>query len=305
MQTKMSLAVIGLMVLSSQVQARTCNQSVIRGMSYFMNEYNANVAKCVRGPTGPACETICSAVDSIPEEFFGGQNQSQNQQQLKCPELPPISQPPQQVRCPELPQAPVCPPSSVVERCSQGEADRIYRSAQEDTIRRLKKDLLVEGRVTARGFAENPDLCIKNAHRKASQDIRQAEVDCERQLTSGLSTRCDEAGVRIVQNPIKVLPYRGEGKYKEERRGKTPEVCKRDAQSKAARNAIEACQQETGVACQLQREPTQATFREKEERRYGLVGPKDTYYICESDALAMPINVGFTCAVEVYTRIEL
>lgn len=59
------------------------------------------------------------------------------------------------------------------------------------------------------------------------------------------------------------------------------------------------------MPCQLQREPTPATFREKEERRYGIAGPKDTYYICESQAEAMPINVGYVCAVEVYTRIDL
>lgn len=169
--------------------AQVCNQSSIKEMSYFMSVYNTNVGKCVVGPAGPACNAICEAVDSMPKELFVSQAQ------------PPPSQPP--VRCPEVPSSP-----TVVERCNQNELDRVYRSAQEDTIRRLKKDLMIEGRVSARGFAQNPDLCVKEAHRKASRDIRQAQLDCERQLTSGLSTRCDEAGMRIVQNPVKVMPYK-------------------------------------------------------------------------------------------------
>lgn len=135
------ILVMGLMFLSSgSVMSQVCNQNSIREMSYFMSVYNANVSKCVVGPAGPACKAICDATGSMPSKVFSSSYQEPSLP-VDCPQIQPV-------RCPD-PQ-----PSRIVERCNQSEIDRVFRSAQEDTIRRLKKDLMIEGRVSARGFLQ-------------------------------------------------------------------------------------------------------------------------------------------------------
>lgn len=63
--------------------------------------------------------------------------------------------------------------------------------------------------------------------------------------------------------------------------------CRNRAASYAEREAVERCQKEYAVRCQITRRGY-ADHREERRRRYGLFGPKENFQVCRGSAEAAP-----------------
>ncbi|GIL18344.1 MAG: hypothetical protein BroJett040_20950 [Oligoflexia bacterium] len=185
--------------------------------------------------------------------------------------------------------------------CNPEEVRQISYEVERATLDKVRRDMMAEGAVRASAVGMDDRDCLRQATDRANYSRQEAINQCVSRTTYFRS--CDIQQTRVIQPPQTIQPIITQGLVDE--RDITEQNCMAGAQNRAVENALRSCQQQFGMGCRLVSGPTQATHRTEKRRRYGIVGPKDEYHICESMAQALPDgHARVQCAVEIVAKVR-
>lgn len=186
--------------------------------------------------------------------------------------------------------------------CAPGEADSIYRQAESNTLDRVRQDMRVEGRVSASALGYDDQDCLRQAYERANYRRQEAIDSCVSQTRYFHS--CEIVDRRPVGAPQRIIPIMSSGHVDERKIDENN--CRISAQNQAIQNALSRCQSQFGTQCRIASGPSTASHRTETRRRYGIVGPKEEYHICDSQAEAIPdSNLQTQCAIELVAKVRL
>lgn len=183
--------------------------------------------------------------------------------------------------------------------CNPSDIELAKRDAERETLRRIRQDFGVEGTARAAAVGSTEQDCLNNANLKAQGRASDAIGQCNSRTT--YFKNCEISGNRVVEVPQKFYGIKGIGAIDEKKIDET--LCKRKAEQMAQDYALSECRKISGTECRISSGPTSATYQTKQRRRYGIMGPKETYHICNSTAEALPdSSAQFRCTVEVFAK---
>lgn len=183
------------------------------------------------------------------------------------------------------------PPPNV---CSHEQLRRAEEIGEHRTLERVRSDLSAMGSAQVTAAGPDDESCYRLAESRSSSYQRTAIDQCNSQAT--YFKGCEYTGVRrlstwrigatVTTSQIKV------GKDEDH-------ICRSSAEAKAEREAVDQCERENGVSCQLTARAYNTTYRQDKE---GVINRKEVRY-CGSTAEAYPTgNISVKCSVEVQAR---
>lgn len=190
------------------------------------------------------------------------------------------------------------PPSS---QCSAEELNAASRAAEEATLSRVNQDLLAQGVIRVSGTGADEQDCLRNARQNAELNGSRAIEQCHRNTTY-FGARCKISDFIVTQQPIKIVPFVGNGVVDLNGKHVAEAQCKQAAQDTAIQKALNSCRVSTNSQCSIVSGPTPASYQLVKKKKFGIV---DTRAICTSRAEALPpSSVQFFCSVDAIAKVR-
>ncbi len=185
--------------------------------------------------------------------------------------------------------------------CSAQEVAEISARAERATLEKVRQDLRVEGRMESSALGVNDQDCLERARHGARNLESRAIEKCERDAV--YFRTCEIVSARVSQAPRPLQPVTGWATIDDY---KTDEArCRADAENRAQAEALAGCQRSFNRTCRIT-SVAPADHRVDRRRRYGLIGPKEDFHICNSTAQALPNTAEqVQCAMEVIARVRI
>ena len=175
---------------------------------------------------------------------------------------------------------------------------------QEEERRRQEEEKRIraenaEGRVMVTAVGVDQRDCINQAYIRADQRAGEAINQCDLQAQGIM--RCFVTDKRITNYGSGISATFGSSKYDE--KNSNEDTCRNTSIVNAEGDALNNCQRQYSVACQITSRGTVTDHHTDTRRRYIIMGPKEEHQICSASAIAAPLSQYTTqCSIEVVAR---